>query len=112
MFCLYKTSTIMYQFVTALLVVDALGFGNALQCGLDQGARLGRRLMQITMQFRVVFVPICTLGAVHLECRQVTDQLRQVMRALAVDGCRCPRQPRQLLMIEQAWWDRFRRLPF
>lgn len=101
----------MYQFVTALLVIDPLSFCNALQCDLYQGARLRGCLVQVTMQLGVVFVPIGTLRAVDLECRQIPNELCQVMGTLAVNSGRCPRQPRQLLVIEQALRDRSGHLP-
>ena len=101
----------MYQFVTARLVVDSLSLCDAPQGDLDQGACLRGRLMQVTMQLGIVFVPIGTLCAIDLERRQVADELCQVMGTLAVNGCRCPRQPRQLLMIEQARRDRSRHPP-
>ena len=88
------------------LVAQSLGLRNPEQRRFDKRASLCRRMVQIAMQRGVIVVPVGAFGAINLECAQVRDELREMLRTLALHGALGHRQIGKLLLIEAPGCDR------
>lgn len=85
---------------------EVFKLNDANQCLLHQLARVGRCLVQISVQCCVLCIQAFTLGAVMFEAEQSSDELGQMHGTFAGDGGTLRGQPGEFTISINSWWRR------